>query len=70
MQSKAYRYQFPRHPHDKVNIIIEAKTADIIPQAFKDLLYYINNLPEIKEEIARIQRETDLKTEKIRKKSI
>jgi hypothetical protein len=54
----------PKISTDKVNISIDAKTADIIPQAFSDLLYYINNLPGIKEELARIQRETDLKTEK------
>jgi capsular polysaccharide biosynthesis protein len=55
----------PKTSTDKVNISIIAKTADIIPQAFKDLIDYINNFPGIKEEIARIQRETDLKTEKI-----
>ena len=48
---------------DKVSIIIDAKTADIIPQAFKDIHDYINNLPEIKGEIARIHTETDLKIE-------
>jgi hypothetical protein len=50
---------------DKINISIDAKTADIIPQAFKDLLDYIRDLPENKEEVTRIQRETELKTERI-----
>jgi hypothetical protein len=46
---------------DKVNIIVDAKTADIIPQAVKDIFDYISNLPEIKQEIARIREETDSK---------
>ena len=48
---------------DKVNIVVDAKTADIIPQAFQDIYDYINNLPEIKQKIARIKEETDLKIE-------
>jgi hypothetical protein len=40
-------------PNDNLRIIIEAKTADIIPQAFKEILNYISNMPEIKEEIER-----------------
>jgi len=50
----------PKKSIDKINIIVDAKTADIIPQAFKDIIDYINNLQEIKEEITRIQAETDL----------
>jgi hypothetical protein len=46
---------------DNVNILIDAKTADIIPQAFNDIRNYINNLPEIKEELARIKEDNDLK---------
>jgi len=46
---------------DKVIIIIDAKTTDIIPQAFKDIYIYISNLPEIKQGIARINEESDLK---------
>lgn len=52
---------FPKNSPDKVNIIIKAKTADIIPQAFKDMYDYISNLPAIKEEIIRKKEETDLK---------
>ena len=53
----------PKTSTDKVNIIVEAKTADVIPQAFKEMLDYISNLPEIKEENARIKAEDDLKLE-------
>ena len=50
---------------DKVNIIVEAKTADVIPQAFNEILDYVNNLPEIKEENARIKAENDIKLESL-----
>jgi len=62
---KSVSASLPKKSTDKVNIIIEAKTADIIPQAFKDIYSNIYMLPEIKEEIAIIQAETDLKTERI-----
>ncbi len=62
---KSVSVSLPKKSTDKVNIIIDAKTADIIPQAFKDIFDYICNIPEIKEEISRIQTETDLKTERI-----
>ena len=62
---KSVLISLPKKSTDKVNIIVDAKTADIISQAFKDILNYISNLPEIKGEIARIQAETDLKTERI-----
>ena len=52
----------PKISTDKVNIIVEAKTADVIPQAFNEILDYVNNLPEIKEENARIKAENDIKT--------
>ena len=55
----------PNKSTDKINIIIDAKTADMIPQAFKDIFNYIGNLLEIKGEIARIQAENDLKTERL-----
>ena len=55
----------PKKSTDKVNITIETKRSDIIPQAFKDIFDYINNLSEIKEDIARIQAETDLKAERL-----
>ncbi|MGV8058378.1 MAG: hypothetical protein AB2L12_10200 [Smithellaceae bacterium] len=50
---------------DKINIIIDAKTADILPQSFKNLFEYISNLPELKQEVAKAQAETDLKTERL-----
>jgi hypothetical protein len=55
----------PKKSTDKVNIIIDAKTADIIPQAFKDIHSYISMLPGIKEEIASKKEETDLKINKL-----
>lgn len=55
----------PKTATDKVNIIVEAKTADAIPQAFKEMSDYISNLPEIKEEDARIKAENDLKLESL-----
>ena len=55
----------PKISTDKINIIVEAKTADVIPQAFKEILDYVNNLPEIKEENTRIKAENDLKLENL-----
>jgi len=55
----------PKKSADKINIIIDAKTADIIPQAFKNGFDYISELPEIKGTIANIQAEADLKTEQL-----
>jgi hypothetical protein len=51
--------------NDKINIIIEAKTAGIIPRAFKDIFDYIGNLPEIKETLAVKKEETDLRITKL-----
>ncbi|MBU2055196.1 MAG: hypothetical protein KKC25_09505 [Proteobacteria bacterium] len=62
---KSVSISIPKKSTDKINILVDAKTADIMPQAFKDIFNYINNLHEIKEEIARIQAETDLKTERL-----
>jgi hypothetical protein len=55
----------PKPSTDKVGIIIEAKTADVIPQAFEEIFDYVNNLPEIKEEIAKIKAENDFKIENL-----
>jgi hypothetical protein len=55
----------PKTAADKVTIIIEAKTADVIPQAFSEILDYVNNLPEIKEENARIEAENKLKLDSL-----
>lgn len=62
---KSVLISLPQKTTDKVNIIVVAKTADIIPQAFKDISDYLSNLPEIKEETARIQAIVDLDTERI-----
>ena len=61
---KSVSLSLPKKSTDKVNIIIDAKTADIIPQAFKDIFDYIGNMPEIKGVISQIQAETDLKTDR------
>lgn len=55
----------PKKSTDKVRIIVESKSPDIIHQAFKDVFNYISNLPEIKDEIARIKEENDLKLKKL-----
>ena len=55
----------PKKSTDKINIIINAKTADIIPQASKDMFDYINSIPEIKDEIDKINAETDFKIQKL-----
>jgi hypothetical protein len=55
----------PQKSTDKISITINAKTADILPQAFKDIFGYIDNIPEIKEEIAKIKEENDLKLKKL-----
>jgi hypothetical protein len=51
----------PKKSTDKVSIVIDAKTSDTIPQAVKDIHNYIENLPEIKQAIARIKGERDLR---------
>ncbi len=50
--------------NDKISLVIEAKTPEIIPQASKELFDYINNLPEIEEESLKKQEETDFKIKK------
>ena len=62
---KSVSVSFPKQSTDKLNIVIEAKTADIIPQAFKDIFDYISNISEIKKEVARIKEETDLKINRL-----
>lgn len=54
----------PRKSTDKVSIIIDTKTADIISQASKDVFDYFSNLPEIQKEIARRKEGNDLKLNK------
>jgi len=62
---KSVLVSIPKKSTDKISITIDAKTADILPQAFKDMFDYINNIPEIKEEIAKIKEENDLKLKKL-----
>ena len=54
---KSVSISLPNKSTDKVNIIITAKAADTIPQAFKNIFDYIGNLPEIKGQILKIQAE-------------
>ncbi len=56
----------PPKSTSKIKIIIDAKTADILPEAFKDIFSYISNLPEFKQQMARANEEIDLKAEKLR----
>ncbi|PKN76955.1 MAG: hypothetical protein CVU52_02570 [Deltaproteobacteria bacterium HGW-Deltaproteobacteria-10] len=62
---KSVLISLPKKSTDKVSIIIDAKTADILPEAFKNIFDYISNLPEIKGSIAALQSENDLKTERL-----
>ncbi len=55
----------PTKSANKANIIVEAKTADIIPQAFIDIIDYINNSPEFKQQLPRIKEVTDFKIKKL-----
>jgi hypothetical protein len=55
----------PKTSTDKVNITVEAKTADAIPQAFMEILDYVSNLPEFTEENTRLKAENDLKLENL-----
>ncbi len=50
---------------DKVSLIVDAKTADIVTLAFKNIFDYISNLPEIQKELAKIKEENDLKLNKL-----
>lgn len=45
---------------NRVSIIIDAKSADIVSQAFQDLNHYLVNLRESREEIDRSNRKFDL----------
>lgn len=56
---KSVLISIPKKSPDKVTVIIDAKTADIIPQAFKDMSNYISNLPEIRTAFDKINVEID-----------
>lgn len=62
---KSVLISIPKKSTDKIRITIDAKTADILLQAFQDMFSYINNIPQIKEEIASIKEENDLKIKKL-----
>ena len=51
----------PDKSKDAATIIVDAKTADIIPQTFRDVYEYIANLKEIAERTARKSEEINLK---------
>jgi hypothetical protein len=59
----------PKNSTGKVSIVIDAKTADNVTAAFKDIFNYIGNLPEIKEEIARIKEEQNSKLNNLTEES-
>ncbi|MEN6374698.1 MAG: hypothetical protein ABFD75_07955 [Smithella sp.] len=48
-----------------MTIIINAKTADVIAHASKNMFDYISSLPEIRSEIDKINAENDLKIQKL-----
>lgn len=50
---------------NRIAVIVEAESSDVIPQAFNHILSYIINMPEIKEEISAINAEADLKAERL-----
>ncbi len=54
----------PQKSINRISITIESKSPAIIPQAIKDVFNYINALPQIMEETARIQQKDDLKTQR------
>lgn len=55
----------PTKSANKANIIVEAKTEDIIPQAIKDIYDYISNSSEFKQRLSRIKEDTDFKIKKL-----
>lgn len=55
-----HKTSFTNKAEDKLNIIVDVKTADIIPQIFQDIYEYIANLKEIKEKIAKKNEEISL----------
>ena len=57
---KSVSISLPKKAEDKLNIIVDVKTADIIPQTFQDIYEYIANLKEIKEKIVKKNEEINL----------
>lgn len=60
---KRVSLSIPKKANDRVNIVLESNTADAIPQAFQDLVHYICNLREYREEMERINKKNDLQLE-------
>lgn len=58
---KGVTISIPKKSTNKVNIIIESKTADVIPQASQDIFNYFNSLPQNQEKIARMMEDIDIK---------
>lgn len=58
---KSVLMTIPKKPDDRVNIILESITADAIPKAFQNLVVYISNLPDYRDEIERINKKNDLR---------
>jgi capsular polysaccharide biosynthesis protein len=60
---KSVVISIPKKTSDKIAVLVDAQKTGVIPQAFNDIVNFINMLPEIKEEIAQIETDTDLKSQ-------
>lgn len=58
---KRVSISIPNKSSNKVTIIIESKTADVIPQASKDIFNYFSSLPENQKKIAKMMEDVDTK---------
>lgn len=62
---KSVLISIPNKSTDKIKIIIDAKTADVIPKAINDILNYVDNLPEIKDKLNTMNVEKNYKIKKL-----
>jgi hypothetical protein len=62
---KSVGMSIPKQPNDRLNIILESNTVDLIPQAFQDLDHYIRTLREFREETSRKNEKIDLQLERL-----
>ncbi len=60
---KSVMLTIPKKANDRVNIILESDSADVIPRAFQDIDHYISNLREFREENARANKKIDVQLE-------
>jgi len=60
---KSVLLTIPKNTTDRINIVLESDAADAIPQAFQNLVHYIYNLREYREEIEIINKKFDLQLE-------